>query len=173
MQSRFCNVGYAARLSTNAPREALFDNEWLCNLGHAIYSVRPSLCNLGYAIYAMLMVMRMMNLCWAIMAQHSRSAPARLEHTPIPHPIYHQVSSPLLCWTRTLTTVRAAAELSSTYMLRKGTLHGRACDACLHWHYYASINEAHLITLEPSSYSRLCNPCYAIQPVQSMACYLV
>ena len=62
-RSRLCNVGYAARLSTSASREALVDNEWLCNLGYAIYAVRPRLCSLGYAIYAMLMVMTMMNLC--------------------------------------------------------------------------------------------------------------
>ena len=36
-------------MSTDASREAPVDNEWICNLGYAIYAVRSRLCNLRYA----------------------------------------------------------------------------------------------------------------------------
>ena len=47
---RQCNLGYATRWSTDASHEAIVDNEWLSNIGYAIYALQFRLCNLGYAV---------------------------------------------------------------------------------------------------------------------------
>ena len=49
-RSRQCRLGYATRWSTDASHKAIVDNEWVCNIGYAIYALQSRLCNLGYAV---------------------------------------------------------------------------------------------------------------------------
>ena len=68
MQSMLYNLVSTTLSKHRACKQALHakrmcDNECLCNLGYAIYDVRPRIYNLVYAIQVLLRMVTMMNLC--------------------------------------------------------------------------------------------------------------